>query len=134
MATQKTFNDSYANSLNEKVARGEDLQLYLNKDFTIDESQTQWVGGLVQPEGLLDKMMALTNKSQDLDAAITLYESFRQLRPVLASEKTFWIYLGHVDLYPYMHQRFPRNRLSSSIVGSFPVNLSETILQECGGT
>ena len=106
MAIQKTFNDSYAYSLNEKVARGEDLQLYLNKDFTIDESQTQWVGGLVQPEGLLDKMMALTNKSQDLDAAITLYESFRQLRPVVASEKTFWIYLGHVDLYPYMHQRF----------------------------
>ena len=106
MATQKTFTDSYASSLNEKVTRGEDLQLYLNNDFVIDESQTQWVGGLVQPEGLLDNMLNYSDKSQDLQAAITLYESFRQLRPVVASEKPFWIYLGHVDLYPYMHRRF----------------------------
>ena len=106
MATQKTFTDSYASSLNEKVSRGEDLLLYLNNDFFFDESQTQWVGGLVQPEGLLDNMLNYSDKSQDLQAAITLYESFRQLRPVVASEKPFWIYLGHVDLYPYMHKRF----------------------------
>lgn len=106
MATQKTFTDSYASSLNEKVFRGEDLLLYLNNDFVFDESQTQWVGGLVQPEGLLDNMLNYSDKSQDLQAAITLYESFRQLRPVVASEKPFWIFLGHVDLYPYMHKRF----------------------------
>jgi hypothetical protein len=106
MATQKTFTDSYASSLNEKVSRGEDLLLYLNNDFFFDESQTQWVGGLVQPEGLLDNMLNYSDKNQDLQAAITLYESFRQLRPVVASEKPFWIYLGHVDLYPYMHKRF----------------------------
>ena len=106
MATQKTFTDSYASSLNEKVSRGEDLQLYLNKSFVFDESQTQWVGGLVQPEELLDNMLKYSEKSQDLLAAITLYEGFRQLRPVVASEKPFWIYLGHSDLYPYMHKRF----------------------------
>jgi hypothetical protein len=106
MATQRTFTESYANSLNDKVSRGEDLQLYLNKVFVYDESQVQWVGGLVQPEGLLDNMLNFSDKSQDLQAAITLYESFRQLRPVVASEKPFWIYLGHVDLYPYMHKRF----------------------------
>ena len=106
MATQKTFTDSYASSLNEKVSRGEDLRLYLNKDFVFDESQTQWVGGLVQPEGLLENMLKYSDKSQDLQAAITLYEGYRQLRPVVASEKPFWIYLGHVDLYPYMHKRF----------------------------
>ena len=94
MATQKTFTDSYASSLNEKVTRGEDLLLYLNNDFAIDESQTQWVGGLVQPEGLLENMLNYSDKSQDLQAAITLYESFRQLRPVVASEKPFWIILG----------------------------------------
>ena len=106
MAIQKIFTEGYANALNNKVARGEELSLYLNKDFAFDESETTWVGGLVQPEGLLDKMMSLSDKSQDLKAAITLYESFRHLRPVVASEKTFWIYLGHADLYPYMHQRF----------------------------
>ena len=106
MATQKTFTDSYASSLNEKVSRGEDLQLYLNNTFVYDESQTQWVGGLVQPEELLDNMLKYSDKSQDLQAAITLYEGFRQLRSVVASEKPFWIYLGHADLYPYMHKRF----------------------------
>lgn len=106
MATQKTFTDSYASSLNEKVSRGEDLQLYLNSSFVYDESQTQWVGGLVQPEELLDNMLKHSDKSQDLQAAITLYEGFRQLRSVVASEKPFWIYLGHADLYPYMHKRF----------------------------
>ena len=106
MATQKTFTDSYTSSLNEKVSRGEDLQLYLNNSFVYDESQTQWVGGLVQPEELLDNMLKYSDKSQDLQAAITLYEGFRQLRSVVASEKPFWIYLGHADLYPYMHKRF----------------------------
>ena len=106
MATQKTFTDSYASSLNEKVSRGEDLQLYLDSTFMFDESQTRWVGGLVQPEELLDKILKHSDKSQDLQAAITLYEGFRQLRSVVASEKPFWIYLGHVDLYPYMHKRF----------------------------
>ena len=106
MAIQKTFEEIYANALNNKVSRGEELNLYLNDEFIYDESQTEWVDKLIQPEGLLDKMMDLSDKSQDLDAAITLYESFRQLRPVIASEKPFWIYLGHVDLYPYMHKRF----------------------------
>ncbi len=106
MATQKTFTDSYAISLNEKVSRGEDLQLYLDSTFVFDESQTRWVGGLVQPEELLNEMLKHSDKSQDLQAAITLYEGFRQLRSVVASEKPFWIYLGHVDLYPYMHKRF----------------------------
>ena len=106
MAIQKIFKDGYASALNNKVLRGEELNLYLNADFVYDESETDWVGGLVQPEGLLDKMMSLSDKSQDLQAAITLYENFRQLRPVVASEKPFWIYLGHADLYPYMHKRF----------------------------
>lgn len=106
MAIQKIFTDGYASTLTNKVSRGEELTLYLNKEFVFDESETGWVGGLVQPEGLLDKMMDLSDKSQDLDAAITLYESFRHLRPVVASEKPFWIYLGHADLYPYMHKRF----------------------------
>jgi len=106
MAIQKIFKEGYASALNNKVSRGEELSLYLNADFAYDESETDWVGGLVQPEGLLDKMMALSDKSQDFQAATTLYESFRELRPVVASEKPFWIYLGHADLYPYMHKRF----------------------------
>ena len=106
MAIQKIFKEGYASALNNKVSRGEELSLYLNNEFVYDESETDWVGGLVQPEGLLDKMMALSDKSQDFQAATTLYESFRELRPVVASEKPFWIYLGHADLYPYMHKRF----------------------------
>lgn len=106
MATQKTFTDIYASSLNDRVSRAENLGDYLNNTFVFDESQTQWVGGLIQPEDLLDKLLVHSEKNQDFQAAITLYEGFRQLRPVIASEKSFWIYLGHVDLYPYMHKRF----------------------------
>ena len=38
MAIQKIFTEGYANALNNKVARGEELSLYLNKDFDFDES------------------------------------------------------------------------------------------------
>ena len=106
MATQKTFTDSYANNLYERVYHGENLQLYLEGTFSFDESQTQWVGGLPQPENLLEEMLKFSDKSHDFQAAKTLYESFHLLRPVVASEKSFWIYLGHADLYPYMHKRF----------------------------
>ena len=63
MAIQKIFTDGYASTLTNKVSRGEELSLYLNKEFVFDESETGWVGGLVQPEGLLDKMMDLSDKS-----------------------------------------------------------------------
>jgi hypothetical protein len=40
MAIQKIFTDGYASTLTNKVSRGEDLSLYLNKEFVFDESET----------------------------------------------------------------------------------------------
>lgn len=59
-------------------------------------------------EGLLAEMLPyLSNEAKvEVDAAIKLYEAYKDLTPLEASYRPFWLYLSHVELYPYMHRRW----------------------------
>lgn len=61
-----------------------------------------------KPDGLLDSMLPyLSSEAKiEVDAAIRLYEAFKDLTPLEASYSPFWCYLSHVDLYPYMYKRW----------------------------
>jgi len=48
-------------------------------------------------------MLQTTN---DCEAAITLYEAYKDLSPLQASQESFWIYLTHVDLFQYVKKRW----------------------------
>lgn len=102
MALQKVFKKEYAQALYDMARRGEDLQRYTMDVFPYDDSKTYFAARVIKPEGLLDSMPV----DDDYAAAIALYEAYKDLTPLQASDEAFWIYLGHADLYQYVHKRY----------------------------
>lgn len=106
MANQKTFKKAYCDLLTEQVKSGESILLYGEESFPYDESQVVMIPALEHPEGLLEKLVPTTDG--DCESAIALYEAYPGLSPVLATDKSFWAYLSHVELYEYLRKRNPK--------------------------
>lgn len=106
MLLQRTFKKNYAESLLDAVRNGQDLDKYANDYFVYDQDQVAMIPGVEYPEGLIDKMIPTTQG--DLHSAIALFEAYHDLTPLQASDRTFWIYLAHADLFDYVQKRFPK--------------------------
>lgn len=106
MLLQRTFKKNYAETLLDAVRNGQNLNLYSQDSFDYDAEQVVKIPNLAYPEGLIDKLVP--NTQGDLQSAIALYEAFPNLTPLQASDRSFWIYLAHADLFPYVQQRFPK--------------------------
>lgn len=106
MANQKTFKKAYCDFLTEQVRSGDSISLYGEEVFPYDESQVVMIPSLEHPEGLLEKM--IPSSEGDCESAIALYEAYPGLTPLLATDKSFWIYLTHVDLFQYVQKRNPK--------------------------
>ena len=101
MGLQKTFKEKYANQLQYEAKQGIGINRYTKPEFEYDKSQILMIPTIEQPEGLLDKM----NPSDDLISAKKLYEAYESITPLQASDESFWTYLTHVDLFPYVQER-----------------------------
>lgn len=101
MALQKTFKEKYANQLQYEAKHGIGIDRYTKPSFDYDPNQLLMIPTIEQPEGLLDSMDA----SDDLTSAKKLYEAYSKLTPLQASDESFWTYLTHVDLFPYVQKR-----------------------------
>lgn len=54
-----------------------------------------------------DKLKKINDESPlSFDSAILLYEAFPDLTPLMAAHAPFWLYLAHVELAPYMRNRW----------------------------
>ncbi len=102
MALQNTIGRVYAEQLQREIE--DNLELYKQDSFELDESKLLVVPGVNHPEGLLDKMM---NASNDFEASVALYEAYESLTPLQASQNAFWTYLAHSELFPYVQKRWP---------------------------
>ena len=101
MALQKTFKEKYANQLQYEAKQGIGIDRYTKSEFEYDKNQILMIPTIEQPEGLLDKM----DSSDDLVSAKKLYEAYENITPLQASDESFWTYLTHVDLFPYVQER-----------------------------
>ena len=101
MALQKKFKEKYANQLQYEAKQGIGIERYTKPIFDYDPDQTIRIPTLEQPEGLLDQLDA----SNDLVSAKKLYEAYKSLTPLQASDESFWTYLTHADLFPYVQAR-----------------------------
>lgn len=106
MILQRTFKKNYAESLLDTVRCGQDLDKYANEHFAYDKDQVVMIPGIEYPEGLINKM--IPNTQGDFQSAVALFEAYPGLTPLQASDRAFWIYLAHVDLFDYVQQRFPK--------------------------
>jgi hypothetical protein len=101
MALQKTFKENYANLLQYEAKNGINIARYSKSYFEYDKEQVQMIPTIEQPEGLLNRM----DSANDLISAKKLYEAYETITPLQASDESFWTYLTHVDLFPYVQAR-----------------------------
>jgi len=101
---QQEFTQSYVDELRTSLQYPEGRAHYFEETFPIEEKSTQVLAGVIHPEGLEKKML---EAESEFDAAILLYEAYRNISPLLASRDTFWAYICHVDLFNYAKKRWP---------------------------
>lgn len=103
MELQKTSRKSYAEELRNSIE--DNIGRYLQDNFDFDDAQTLYVPNVEHPTGLLGKML---NAPDECRAAKALYESYRHLTPIQASQPAFWVYLAHAELFPYVKKRWSK--------------------------
>jgi hypothetical protein len=106
MLVQRTFKREYVEELAAAVKSGQGLERYAAETFDYDSDQVVIIPTLRHPEGLIDKMEPVP--SADCDSAIALYEAYPSMTPLQASDRAFWAYLSHVDLFQYVQARYPK--------------------------
>lgn len=101
---QRTFSSSYVTKLITDVKTGVSIDKYSATEFDIDITKLKYVANVYTPVGLLEKMMVAQS---DFEAAIVLYEAYKDIPLVLASNDAFWAYLCHTELFEYCKKRYP---------------------------
>lgn len=102
---QKAFTKEYAEELEFNIESN--LTKYRSDRFDYDPKSVIDLSYDAH-EGLLEEMLPYlsTEAKVEVDAAIKLYEAYKNLSPLEASYRPFWLYLSHVELYPYMYKRW----------------------------
>lgn len=108
MELQKFFREDYLQELKEKAQSANSFELYLAPSFEIDESRLKRLSGVFAPIGLEEKMSEF-GQGDDLKAAITLYEAYENISPLVASSEPFWAYITHTSLFSYSQRRWLSN-------------------------
>jgi len=98
MKNQKLFKTTYL----ETLKNGIDIHRYQADVFDYEDSQLLSIPTIIQPSNLSDRLAPLS----DFETAVRIYEAYKELNPLQASDERLWTYLTHVDLYPYMIKRW----------------------------
>lgn len=92
--------------LRDNVVAGVSNPLYAGESFDLDTTQIKMLANVYAPENLEEKIMNFV--ADDFNAAITLYEAYKDISPLIASNETFWAYITHTSLFHYAQQRWPK--------------------------
>lgn len=98
MELQKIFKKSYMDFLKKNI----NISDYQLDSFPYDEKNTKRLANVYKPEGLLERL----DPEDDLASAIEIYNAYENVSPLLASMPDLWVYLSHVDLFPYIQKRY----------------------------
>lgn len=98
MELQKVFKKSYM----EELRRNIQVSDYQGDVFPYDPSKVKSLANVYKPEGLLDRL----DPDDDFTTAVELFKAYKNVTPLLASLPDLWVYLAHVDLFPYVQKRW----------------------------
>lgn len=97
MELQKVFKHSYMDELRKNIH----ISDYQGESFPYDPSKVKSLANVYKPEGLLDRL----DPEDDFTSAIEIFKAYDSVTPLLASLPDLWVYLAHVDLFPYVRKR-----------------------------
>jgi hypothetical protein len=102
MEKQLIFREKYLFQLKKSLEEGTSVELYRSNEFIYDKKATLMMPNIIKPENLSLRLRV----DNDFESAIQLYEAYKNLEPIQASDERLWTYLAHADLYPYMIKRW----------------------------
>jgi hypothetical protein len=108
MELQKLFKQNYVDELIRAVRNGNNNHLYDNEAFEFNEEKTLLSPVISKPDNG-DFLLPGYNSNYDFENAKIIYEAYRTLTPLQASDIRFWTYLTHADYYGYMKKRWAGN-------------------------
>ena len=97
MELQKVFKHSYMDELRKNIHVSD----YQGEVFPYEPSKVKTLANVYKPEGLLERL----DPEDDFASAIEIYKAYDMVTPLLASLPDLWVYLAHVDLFPYVQKR-----------------------------
>ncbi len=97
MELQKVFKHSYMDELRKNIH----ISDYQGESFPYDPSKVKSLANVYKPEGLLDRL----DPEDDFTSAVEIFKAYENVTPLLASLPDLWVYLAHVDLFPYVQSR-----------------------------
>lgn len=100
MELQKVFKRSYMDELRKNIH----ISDYQGEAFPYEPSKVKPLANVYKPEGLLDRL----DPEDDFASAKEIYQAYENVTPLLASLPDLWVYLAHVDLFPYVQRRWPK--------------------------
>jgi hypothetical protein len=101
-------------TLKQSVKEDIELERYLEKVFPIDEDSILVTPQVQEPLDLLNKLDA----KNDYKSAIAIYNAYRSLSPIQATDSYFWESLSHLDLFDYIKDRWSlcKDNLTSQFI------------------
>ena len=100
MELQKVFKHSYMDELRKNIH----ISDYQGDSFPYDPSKVKALANVYKPEGLLERL----DPEDDFTSAIEIFKAYDSVTPLLASLPDLWVYLAHIDLFPYVQKRWPK--------------------------
>lgn len=112
MEKQKIFTSGYVRELKDDVSNGISLQFYDEAEFIFDEERILEMPNIYEPENLNGRLRV----NDDYTSAIVIYEAYKNLTPLQASDERLWTYLSHADLFSYLQERWKSEKTPNYVI------------------
>ena len=103
---QIIFKSHYVSELMRDIKNGINVHMYSGEAVPISNSDTIQNIKIEAPESL-KIIIPKTRNNYDVENAISLYESYKDLNRTQASDIRFWTYLSHTSYWKYLQKRWP---------------------------
>jgi len=99
MAKQLIFLEKQVSKLKENI----NIEFYKGSEFIgYNKEEVATLPNIENTTNLASQL----NPDNDFETAVRIYEAFKNLELIQASDERLWTYLSHVDLYSYMQKRW----------------------------
>ena len=98
MAKQLIFKEKYVAKLKADI----NVEYFKSLKFVYDKKQVLMLPNIEVVPELANQL----KPENDFETAVKLYEAFKNLEPIQASDERLWVYLSFVDLFSYMQKRW----------------------------
>lgn len=109
---QKIFSRLYIDDLISKIEQG-NVDVYLNNSpFPFENKIPPGESIIEVNENLSLKIPVSSGENFDLDNSVAIYNEFKSLSEIQASDARLWTYLSHITFWEYMRSRWPAEKFA----------------------